>query len=202
MMMSKEKIKDKENLEEKENKAEEEKVGKHKNKSEEKINELSAKLAELEQQAAMWKNKYYEAYADLDNTRKVIEKDRLDMMKYRAMGFIEKILPTLDNFEMAFKCESDDPKIKNYQVGFKMILKQLISALEEEQVKIIEPKVGDEFDHQTMSAMSTVPGEEDNKVASVYLKGYFLKDRMIRPAMVVVSKKEEQPQKAEENKEE
>lgn len=101
----------------------------------------------------------------------------------------------LDNFEMAFKTISDDPKIKNYQTGFKMIYRQLTSALTEEGVEVIEPKVGDEFDHSTMAAMSTVPGEEDNKVSSIYLKGYKLKDRLVRPAMVIVTKVEEKNKK-------
>lgn len=195
--MNKEEVKE-EKLEE------EEKISKHKSKKyEEKIAELDEKVLSLEEEVAKWKNKYYEAYADLDNTRKMLNKDREEMIKYRAMGFIEKILPTLDNFEMAFKVESDDPKIKNYQTGFKMILNQFKAALENEKVSMIEPKVGDEFDPKTMSAMSVVKGEEDNKIADVYLKGYVLKDRMIRPALVIVSKKEiEEPEKEKEKEEE
>lgn len=195
--MNKEEIKE-EKLEE------EEKISKHKSKKyEEKIAELDEKVLSLEEEVAKWKNKYYEAYADLDNTRKMLNKDREEMIKYRAMGFIENILPTLDNFEMAFKVESDDPKIKNYQTGFKMILNQFKAALENEKVSMIEPKIGDEFDPKTMSAMSVVKGEEDNKIADVYLKGYVLKDRMIRPALVIVSKKEiEEPEKEKEKEEE
>lgn len=195
--MNKEEIKE-EKLEE------EEKISKHKSKKyEEKIAELDEKVLSLEEEVAKWKNKYYEAYADLDNTRKMLNKDREEMIKYRAMGFIENILPTLDNFEMAFKVESDDPKIKNYQTGFKMILNQFKAALENEKVSMIEPKIGDEFDPKMMSAMSVVKGEEDNKIADVYLKGYVLKDRMIRPALVIVSKKEiEEPEKEKEKEEE
>ncbi len=180
----------------------EEKGSKHKcKKYEEEIASLKEAIEKLEAESNMWKNKYYEAYADLDNTRKVLKKDHEDMIKYRAMGFIESILPTLDNFEMAFKVESDDPKIKNYQVGFKMILNQFITTLQNENVSIVEPKVGDDFDPNTMSAMSLVDGEEDNKISSVYLKGYILKDRLIRPALVVVTKKGLNSQTADENKE-
>ena len=180
--------KEKEEVEETSEEDTEEKVSKKKAKKyEARIEELEQKLLETESslnkelinakaESTAWKNKYYEAYADLDNTRKVLEKDHADMIKYRAMGFIEKMLPMLDNFEMAFKTISDDPKIKNYQTGFKMIYRQLTSALTEEGVEVIEPKVGDEFDHNTMAAMSTVPGEEDNKVSSIYLKGYKLKN--------------------------
>lgn len=198
--------KEKEEVEETSEEDTEEKVSKKEAKKyEARIEELEQKLLETESslnkelinakaESTAWKNKYYEAYADLDNTRKVLEKDHADMIKYRAMGFIEKMLPMLDNFEMAFKTISDDPKIKNYQTGFKMIYRQLTSALTEEGVEVIEPKVGDEFDHNTMAAMSTVPGEEDNKVSSIYLKGYKLKDRLVRPAMVIVTKIEEKKQ--------
>lgn len=169
-----------------------EKINKKKSrKYEEKIATLEKELSSLKEEVSNWKNKYYEAYANLDNTRKALNRDHEEFIKYRSIGFIEKMLPALDSFEMAFKTEPENPKIKNYQIGFKMIHKQLNKALEEEGVSLIEPAIGDEFDHNSMSAMSTCPGEEDNKVAALYLKGYRLKDRLVRPATVVVSKCEE-----------
>lgn len=160
------------------------------------ISFLKADLEKSKAEAESWKNKYYEAYADLANTRKYLEKDHETMVKYRSQGFVEKMLPALDSFEMAFMVEPTDPKIKNYCSGFKMILNQLTQALTDEGITTITPKIGDKFDVTKMHAIQTVDGDEDNLVASIYVKGYMLKDRLIRPAMVVVTKK-----KAEEKKE-
>lgn len=175
-----------------ENPLSEEKFSKRKfKKMEAEFEQLTRELDKVRSEATEWKNKYYEAFADLDNTRKSLARDHESMLKYRSMSFVEKLLPTLDNFEQAFKVTSEDPKIKNYQVGFKMILSQLLSALADEGVSVIEPVIGQEFDHNTMAACATAPGDKDNLVSSVYLKGYMLKDRLVRPAMVIVSKVEE-----------
>ena len=108
------------------------------------------------------------------------------------MGFIEKLLPALDSFEMAFKVKPQDEKIKNYTKGFEMILSQFEKALADEGVSVINPQPGDVFDHNTMQAIATEEGEKDGLIKAVYLKGYFLKDRIVRPAMVIVTKAKEE----------
>jgi molecular chaperone GrpE len=166
---------------------------------------LQAENSKLKEETEQWKNKYYLAFADLANTRKTIEKDHETFVKYRSQGFLEKMLPALDSFEMALMAEPKDPAINNYYKGFKMILSQLEEALKNEGVTTIVPKKGDKFDANTMHAIQTVPGDEDETVAQVYTKGYVLLDRMIRPAMVVVYKKPEvkkEEVKSEEKKEE
>ena len=67
------------------------------------------KIEYLESQVAYWKNKYYEAYADMDNLRKHIEKDHAQVMKYRSQGFLEALLPSFDNFYNCFKFKPSDP---------------------------------------------------------------------------------------------
>ena len=146
------------------------------------------KIKELEEQANAWKNKYYQAYADMDNLRKLMEKDHQQMVKYRAQGFLESLLPVLDNFYMAFKVTPTDPTLAAYCKGFEMIYNQMVYALESEGVKEITPQIGSEFDHNTMQAVDVVEGEKDDVVVSVANKGYLYRDRLVRPAMVVVSK--------------
>lgn len=165
---------------------------KEENKALKEIVRLSKKLEESKTKEADWKNKYYQAYADLDNTRKNLAKDHEVALKYRAMGFIEKLLPALDSFEMAFKVKPQDEKIKNYTKGFEMILSQFEKALADEGVSVINPQQGDVFDHNTMQAIATEEGEKDGLIKAVYLKGYFLKDRIVRPAMVIVTKAKEE----------
>lgn len=152
------------------------------------VERLSQELEKATAECERWKNKYYEAYADLDNTRKNLNRDYDVALKYRGMGFIEKLLPALDSFEMAFKIIPADEKIKNYTKGFEMIYSQFEKALKEEGVTPIAPQIGDPFDHNNMQAIAVEDGEQDNLIKSVYLKGYYLKDRIIRPAMVVVTK--------------
>lgn len=165
------------------------------------VQKLSKEVEELKEETNKWKNKYYEAYADLDNTRKSLSRDYDVAMKYRAMGFLEKLLPPLDSFEMAFKFKPTDEKIANYTKGFEMIYSQFEKAMADEGVTAIDPQVGDQFDHNTMQAIGVEEGEEDNIIKSVYLKGYFLKDRIVRPAMVIVSKvKEEVKEETNEEK--
>jgi len=160
-------------------------------KSKQQISFLEVENKKLKEEAESWKNKYYEAYADLANTRKSLEKDQQQILKYRASSFIEGILPALDSFQMAFKVDIKDPVTKNFATGFKMILNQIEQAMINEGVSFIEPKEGDKFDENTMHAIQVEKGEEDNLVTKLMARGYKLHDRLLRPAMVVVSKKEE-----------
>lgn len=162
-------------------------------KYEQQISFLQADQTKLKEEAESWKNKYYLAYADLANTRKTLEKDHETAIRYRSQGFIERILPTLDSFEMAAKAKSDNPEVKKYAEGFNMIHTQLEQALKEEGVSFVEPKVGEKFSSDSMHAIQTVDGPEDNLIAAVYVKGYKLHDRLIRPSMVVVTKKPAEP---------
>ena len=140
-----------------------------------------------------WKNEFYRAYADTKNLRNQLEKDHLAAMKYRAEGFIEELLPVLDSFHAVLKNEPSDPNLKNYLIGFQYIYKNLVSALENEGVVEISPKVGDKFSPDTMNAVETMESEgEENLVLDVHVKGYKLHDRLIRPANVTVSVKKKQ----------
>ncbi|MDD7736390.1 MAG: nucleotide exchange factor GrpE [Bacillales bacterium] len=160
---------------------------------------LKEKINELEKEVATWKNKYYQAYADMDNLRKLMEKDHQQMVKYCGQGFLEALLPVFDNFYMAFKVKPSDPTLEAYCKGFEMIYNQMVSCLESEGVSEIFPKAGDKFDHNKMQAVDVVEGEEDDVIVQIANKGYMYKDRLVRPAMVVVSKvkKEEQTDSSE-----
>ena len=140
-----------------------------------------------------WKNEFYRAYADTKNLRSQLEKDHMSAMKYRAEGFIDELLPVLDSFYAVLRNEPTNPDLKNYLIGFQYIYKNLVSALENEGVKEIEPKVGDKFSPDTMNAVETRESDgEENVVLEVQFKGYKLHDRLIRPASVIVSVKPKQ----------
>lgn len=181
---------------EKEEIKETEEVEKKEEKLEDKLNQqisfLQAENEKLKKDEESWKNKYYEAYADLANTRKSLERDHQQLVKYRASSFIERIIPALDSFNMAFKVDIQDPVAKNFAIGFKMILGQIEQAMQEEGVSFIEPKKGDKFDETCMHAIQTCDGEEDGLVSEVMSRGYKLHDRLLRASMVVVTKKKEE----------
>lgn len=154
-------------------------------------NELGNKYIEAKKEVEDWKNKYYQAYADMSNTRKQVEKETADYKKYAQQSLIEELLPALDGFDMALKNEPKDEVVKKYLQGFVMIHSKLISALSSQHVELIDPKVGDDYDPNTMQAFSTVEGDEDNKVADIFTKGYKMHDHLLRPAGVIVTKKKE-----------
>lgn len=150
-------------------------------------------LEELEKAKAdrdHWKNEYYRAYADTQNLRKSLEEEQRTAIRYRSEGFLEKLLPALDAFKMALDANPTSPEAKNYQQGFTFIYKQLMASLEDEGVSTLEPKLGSPYD---VSYMHAVDSEErsdvpPNTVIQVYSLGVKLLDRLVRPAMVKVSK--------------
>lgn len=171
---------------------------------------IKKKLAKKDEEIAKanadmehWKNEYYRVYADMANLRKDIEKDHKEVIKYRIEGFVDKLIATLDAFDMAFKVEPKTEEMKNYLQGFKYVYTSIIGILEEEGIQIINPALDTNFDENTMHAVETIECEGvANKVKEVTLKGYKLHDHLIRPAMVIVSKNIEPKQeeaKDEEN---
>ena len=164
-------------------------------------NKLKERIAKLEADSNHWKNEYYRAYADMKNLRDSIEKDHREVLKYRAAGFIEDLLPILDGFHMALSIETTSQEMKNFLTGFEFIYRNMVSVLENEGVNEVSPKVGDVFDPNTMSALETKFDEgEPNRVLKVNAKGYKLHDRLIRPAIVVVStNKKDEPKEENTN---
>ena len=147
-----------------------------------------ARIAELEGQVAKLKNAYAMAYADTENTRKRLTKEYESNMKYHIQSFALEILPVLDNCERALALKAEDSNDENYRKGFEMVFRQLTQALKKEGVEEIEA-LDQEFDPNWMQALMTeqVEGVEPGRVTAVLQKGYKIKDRLLRAAMVKVS---------------
>ena len=181
-----------------------EKKEKELEKKEEKIKKdpLKERIVQLETELVEWKEKAYRTVADCDNLRKSYEKDHQMMVKYRGQPFVEKLLPTLDSFYLVLKTEPEDAILKNYLIGFQMIYNSMLDALSGEGVSQILPSVGQEFDHNSMQAVDIREGEKDDVIVEVSKPGYMLRDRLVSPAMVVVSKvkKEESTEEVQEEK--
>jgi molecular chaperone GrpE len=171
----------------------------------EKLAKQQDEISKLQKDLEHWKNEYYKAYADMANLRKTIEKDQSEAYKYRIEGFAQNLLQVLDAFDMALKQESTNEVVRNYLIGFQYVYKQLVNILTDEGIVEIEPKIGDKFDEKDMHAVDTIDDDgEPNIVKKVSLKGYRLHEHLIRPAMVVVSKKpskvKEDGEKKDDNK--
>ncbi len=150
-----------------------------------------------------FKDKYLKVLAEMENLRKRFDSERSDILKYRASSFIQNILPTVDMFQMAMNSQNASEEVKNWLVGFEMILNNFVTALENEGVKEIKVNKGDDFDANYHHAIEEVECEdvEPGKIVEVKMKGYTLHDKLLRPATVTVAKKAEAEEKVEEKEE-
>jgi molecular chaperone GrpE len=138
---------------------------------------LADAQAKLEQQ----RDAMMRALADADNTRKRAQAEAASAQKYALERFAEALLPVLDGLEGAVK--SKDPS------GVELVLRQMLQALEKSAIREINPAPGERFDPYRHQAMAAVASEAaPNTVVSTLQKGYGLHDRVLRPALVTVSK--------------
>ncbi|MEQ2526246.1 nucleotide exchange factor GrpE [Robertmurraya yapensis] len=150
--------------------------------------ELEKKIASLEAELEEKENRYLRLQADFENSRRRARLDYEAAQKYRAQSLISDLLPVLDNFERALNVETDNEQTKSLLQGMEMIHRTLLDALKKEGVEPIESQ-GKEFDPNFHQAVMQVEEEgfDSNIVVEEFQKGYLLKDRVIRPAMVKVN---------------
>lgn len=150
--------------------------------------EEDSKLVELEAKYNELENRYLRLQADFDNSRRRARLDAEAAQKYRAQSLASDLLTALDNFERATKVEADNEQTKSLLSGMDMVYKGLLEALKKEGITPIET-VGKEFDPHLHQAVMQVEDDsfESNVVVEEFQKGYMLKDRVLRPAMVKVN---------------
>ena len=152
--------------------------------SEDKIKKLEAELQE-------WKNSYTRKLAEFQNFTKRKENEVAEMRKYASEGIIVKLLDNVDNLERAVDASKESQNFDSLIEGVNMILNNLKHLLAEEGVEEIEA-TGKEYNPYEHKAMITENKEEldDNVVVQVFQKGYKMKGKVVRPAMVTVNKKQ------------
>ena len=148
-----------------------------------KLEESLKKIKELEEEVL-------KAKADNINYRKRKDEEVSRMLEYANEDLVKDILPSIDNFERAINLDDEnlDDELSKFLAGFKMIYCHLVEVMEKYDVKAIDDK-GKAFDPKFHQAVLTekVEGMEPGMVVEVMQKGYMLKDKVIRPAMVKVS---------------
>ncbi len=142
----------------------------------------------LQAEVDKWKNDYYKVFADMENMKRRLQNEHANNLKFMMQGFIEQMLPIVDNFERSLAIESPSEEVTNFLKGYEMIYKQIMILLENQGVKQIEAQ-GKEFDPNFHQAVMTVNDEnyESGMVVEELQKGYMLKDRVIRASLVKVS---------------
>ena len=139
----------------------------------------------LKEEVGQLKNDFMKAYADTENLRKRLQRDHEQSVKYRIQSFANSVLPALDNLERALAQETSD---EGFKTGVQMIYDQIMASLKAEGVEPIDAldKPFDPNIHQAI-AMEDKEGVESGIVIEVFQKGYMLKDRILRAAMVKVT---------------
>lgn len=148
----------------------------------EEIDQLKAQIDQLEDQTLRLQ-------AEMANIQRSNSRDRQEAAKYRSQPLAKGLVEALDNMERALAIEVKTEEGQAIHKGVEMVYDQILKAFKEEQIEQIDP-IDQAFDPNFHQAVTTQPAEEGqdvDQVVAVLQKGYVLNDRVIRPAMVIVS---------------
>jgi len=154
------------------------------------VDPLEAALAEV----ADYKDKYLRAHADFENSKKRLEKDKMNAVSYANESFAKDILAVMDSFENALASmenadeDNSSEVLVNMKEGVNLTFDQLKKILEKNSIKEVD--CSGEFDPEVHQAIMQVESDdhEVGDVVQVMQKGYTIKDRILRPAMVSTCK--------------
>lgn len=154
-------------------------------KTPEEITILENELDQAKLLAESKQNDYLRVVAEMDNLRRRAERDVEQAHKFGVEKLIRELLPVVDSLEKSLEHAADD----NLKQGVQMTLDLLLNALRKHHVTVVDP-LGKTFDPTQHEAVSTAPSADHapNTVIQVLQKAYLLNDRLVRPALVIVSK--------------
>lgn len=154
------------------------------------LSQLQAQLLEAESKSAEYWDRLLRLQAEMENQRKRAQNDVSKARKFALEGIVNDLLPVKDSLEMGLAAATaDEVDTASLITGSELTLKMLAQVFEKNNILEVNP-VDEKFDpefHQAMS-MQEVEGREPNTVTGVMQKGYTLNDRLVRPALVMVSK--------------
>jgi molecular chaperone GrpE len=158
------------------------------------IEDLKAELAATEEAGKAFEDRYMRLYAEFENYKKRAAREAKEFRKFANEALVKEMLPVIDNLERAIhSSSSQENNQENYRdkilEGVTMTLNEILKVLERFNVKAVDA-LGQPFDPNYHEAVAQEESDvhEDNTVIREFQKGYLLHDRLIRPAMVVVSK--------------
>ena len=149
--------------------------------------DLQQQLQQAMQESASYKDQYLRATAEMRNYKRRVEQDRADLIRNAGAGVLMKLIPILDDFDLAMAHVPDEIAASPWFNGIKLVQTKLQAVLEGEGVKPIEA-LGQTFDpnfHEAVMHEAAGP-DQAGKVTAELRRGYTLHDRVIRPTMVKV----------------
>ena len=156
------------------------------------------KIEELKKSLQEANDKYIRLYADFENYKKITARNKEELLKYANEDLMTDILTVIDHLELALQHASNNETSDALAKGIELTLKELKTVLEKYGLVTIDA-LGKPFDPSVHHAMSQIESEDadENTVVKEFRKGYMLKDRVLRAALVGVAKKQAQPENAE-----
>ncbi len=149
---------------------------------------VSADLKEFETKLKEMENRYLRTYADFENFKKRIAKEREETIFFTSQRLFKEFLEVKDHLELALAHSEEASEVKGLREGVLLTLKQLVNFLEKSGVTEVNP-LGQPFDPAFHEALGQAPCDScpPGSVAQVYQKGYLLSGRLLRPARVIVA---------------
>lgn len=162
-------------------------------------NETSAETADIENspeeilqnEVNSLKDKYTRLFAEFDNYKKRTSKERVELIQTAGKEVIEKLLPILDDFDRALNAMENAQEVEGIKEGVELIHNKFKNTLQSQGLKAMEDAKGQPFDADLQEAITTAPAPEDSlkdKIIDVIEKGYYLNDKVLRYAKVVIGK--------------
>ncbi|MCQ9617004.1 nucleotide exchange factor GrpE [Paenalcaligenes niemegkensis] len=147
---------------------------------------LEQQLEEAQAKIAQYYDQLLRAKAEVENIRRRAEDEVSKARKFGAESFAESLLPVRDSLEAALA--QGEQTVETFREGVETTLRQIDNAFTRNQLKEVAPAPGDKFDPHLHQAMSSVPSEHpQGTIEQTLQKGYLLADRVLRPALVMVS---------------
>lgn len=159
------------------------------NKGEEVDEEKLSIEEKLTIEVAEAKDKYLRLYSEFENFRRRTAKERLELTKVAVSDLVANLLPVVDDFQRAQDANEKQDDIDAVKEGFDLISSKLLKTLEQKGLKIMVTEKGDDFDADLHEAITQFPVEEKDlkgKIVDTIEKGYYLGDKVVRFAKVVI----------------
>ena len=147
-------------------------------------------IDQKQDQVTELKTKLIQAQADFENIKKRLEKDKITAVNFANESFARDLLPVLDTLEMAINAAGDDEASAKIKEGISLTIDSFKKVLSKHGVRMIQTNEGGEFNPQVHNAMSYIESDTiaSGRIAQIYQHGYMYNDRILRPAMVLISK--------------
>lgn len=151
--------------------------------------QVQKRIAELESEAASHRDRYLRAVADAENMKKRLAREKADAIRFGNEALLRDVLPVLDNLELAIEHADPATDGKSVVEGVELTLRMFRDVLERHGLKPIEATAGSPFDPNVHEASGIEPTSAfaPNSVVRQLQRGYFLHDRLLRPARVTVA---------------